>query len=116
MTDIIYKICSKDAWDAAIDAGVFTGAPVDLADGYIHFSSATQVAETAAKHFKGQDNLVLVALDASQMGSDLKWEPSRGGELFPHLYGPLLVEHTDWVTPLPVGADGHHVFPDGVLP
>jgi len=115
MTEFIYKICSKGAWDTAVDHGVFAGAPIDLEDGYIHFSSASQVAETAAKHFNGQDDLVLIALDASKLGSNLKWEPSRGGDLFPHLYGELRVGLAEWVKPLPVGADGRHVFPEGVL-
>ena len=86
---IVYKICDQDAWRKAVAMGVFTGAPVDVADGFIHFSAAHQVRETAAKHFAGQEGLVLVAVDATVLGDALKWEPSRGGDLFPHLYGDL---------------------------
>ena len=107
----IYKICDAAAWHAAEHLGEFTGAPVDLADGYIHFSTAGQVAETAAKHFAGQRDLVLVAVDAVELGPALKWEPSRGGALFPHLYAALSVSAARWVKPLPLDATGHHVFP-----
>src|SRR5262249_38325833 len=92
-------------------AGEFTGAPVDLADGYIHFSTADQVEETAAKHFAGQRDLILVAVDADALGAALKWEPSRGGALFPHLYGKLSLTAVRWVKPLPLGPEGRHVFP-----
>jgi uncharacterized protein (DUF952 family) len=107
----IYKICDAAAWQAAERAGEFAGAPVDLADGYIHFSAADQVAETAAKHFAGQRDLVLVAVDADGLGPALKWEPSRGGALFPHLYGTLPLTAVRWTKPLPLGPDGRHVFP-----
>jgi uncharacterized protein (DUF952 family) len=108
----IYKICSAELWREAEKAGLFGGAPVDLADGFIHFSAATQVAETAAKHFSGAAGQVLVAIDAAGLGADLKWEPSRGGDLFPHLYGSLPMAAVLWVKPLPVGADGRHVVPE----
>jgi uncharacterized protein (DUF952 family) len=108
----IYKICDATAWRAADRAGIFAGAPVDLADGYIHFSAADQVADTAAKHFAGQRNLVLVAVDADALGPALKWEPSRGGALFPHLYGKLPLTAVRWNKPLPLGPDGRHVFPE----
>jgi uncharacterized protein (DUF952 family) len=107
----IYKICGAAAWTAAERAGEFTGAPVDLADGYIHFSTADQVAETAAKHFAGQSPLVLVAVDADALGAALKWEPSRGGALFPHLYGTLPLTAVRWAKPLPLGRNGRHEFP-----
>ena len=107
----IYKICDAVAWRAAERAGEFAGAPVDLADGYIHFSAADQVAETAAKHFAGQRELVLVAVDADALDPALKWEPSRGGALFPHLYGTLPLHAVRWTKPLPLGPDGRHVFP-----
>ncbi len=87
------------------------GAPVDLADGFIHFSTAAQVAETAAKHFAGQRDLLLIAVAAEQLGERLKWEPSRGGALFPHLYGPLELKAVTKADPLPIGPDGWHVFP-----
>jgi uncharacterized protein (DUF952 family) len=107
----IYKICRAAEWEAAVRAGAFQGSAVDLRDGYIHFSTAEQVAETAAKHFAGQDALVLVAVAAETLGTDLKWEPSRGGALFPHLYRPLPVSAALWVKPLPLDATGRHVFP-----
>jgi uncharacterized protein (DUF952 family) len=111
MTSTIYKISPRAEWQQAEDAGRFTGAPVDLADGYIHFSTAAQVRETAAKHFAGAADLVLVAVDASALGADLVWEPSRGGALFPHLYADLPMSAVLWVRPLPLGADSTHLFP-----
>ena len=109
---VIYKICRTADWRAAEESGTFEGAAVDLADGYIHFSTAAQVAETAARHFSGADDLVLVAVDEAQLGSALRFEVSRGGDLFPHLYGPLPVSAVHWVLPLALGADGRHVWPD----
>jgi uncharacterized protein (DUF952 family) len=107
----IYKICHASLWQAAERAGEFAGATVDLADGYIHFSAADQVEETAAKHFAGQRDLVLVAVAADALGAALNWEPSRGGALFPHLYGKLPLTAVRWTKPLPLGPDGRHVFP-----
>lgn len=107
----IYKISPREAWQQAEAAGLFAGAPVDLADGYIHFSTAAQARETAAKHFAGQADLVLVAVDADALGTALRWEPSRGGQLFPHLYAELPMAAVRWVKPLPLGPDGVHVFP-----
>ena len=112
MPTIIYKICDAAAWRAAESAGVFRGAAIDLADGYIHFSSRDQVAETAARHFAGVPDLVLVAVDADALGPALRHEPSRGGALFPHLYGVLPMSAVVSVKPLPLGADGRHVFPE----
>jgi uncharacterized protein (DUF952 family) len=111
MTATIYKISPAAAWSAAEAEGRFRGAPVDLADGFIHFSTATQVRETAAKHFAGQTDLVLAAIDAGALGAALKWEVSRGGALFPHLYADLPMGAVRWVKPLPLGADGTHLFP-----
>ena len=85
----IYKLLTRPEWLAASDAGVFTGSPVDLADGFIHFSTAAQAPETGRKYFSGVEGLVAVAFEAETLGDGLKWEPSRGGDLFPHLYGPL---------------------------
>ena len=107
----IYKICSRDEWRKAQETGVFRGSAVDLADGFIHFSTAAQVAETAAKHFTGQADLVLVAVDGAALGEALKYEPSRGGDLFPHLYKDLPVSAAVRIDPLPLGDDGDHVFP-----
>jgi uncharacterized protein (DUF952 family) len=111
MTALIYKIVTAAAWDAARQAGRFDGAPVDLKDGYIHFSTAAQVRETAAKHFAGIKGLVLAAFDPQTLGEKLTWEPSRGGALFPHLYAALDPALAVWVKPLPVGPDGAHSFP-----
>jgi uncharacterized protein (DUF952 family) len=105
----IYKIVSAAEWRAAEAAGVFQGAAIDLADGYIHFSSAAQAEETAAKHFAGKDDLLLVAIDAEKLGDALKWEVSRGGALFPHLYAPLSLDAVTRVDPLPL-RDGRHDF------
>lgn len=109
---LIFKIVPKTMWQDAVRAGVFKGAPVDLADGYIHFSTADQARETAAKHFSGQADLLLVAFEAGTFGGDLKWEPSRGGALFPHLYADLQPEDAIWVRELPLSADGTHAFPE----
>jgi len=87
------------------------GAPVDIADGFIHFSTATQVGETAAKHFAGERDLLLITIDAESLGDRLKWEPSRGGALFPHLYGPLDLSTVAKVESLSLGPDGKHIFP-----
>jgi len=108
---VIYKICPAALWREAERDGVFRGAPVDLADGFIHFSSADQVAETAAKHFAGQSDLLLVRVQAAKLGDALRWEPSRGGALFPHLYGPLQLQHVHKIEALPLGGDGAHAFP-----
>ena len=111
MPPAIYKICDVELWRAAERAGAFRGAPIDVADGYIHFSTAAQVRETAARHFAGVSDLVLVAVDADALGAALRFEPSRGGALFPHLYGPLPMAAVLSVKPLPLGAGGH-VFPE----
>jgi uncharacterized protein (DUF952 family) len=109
---IIYKICPVLLWREAEKAGFFKGAPIDIQDGYLHFSTEKQVRETAAKHFAGRDDLLLIAIDADSLGMALRYEPSRGGDLFPHLYAPLDLSAVLWVKPLPLGADGHHIFPD----
>jgi len=109
---IIYKLCPSTLWRAAEAEGVFHGMPIDFADGYIHFSTGTQVKETARLHFAGQDDLVLAAVDTEPLGEALKYEVSRGGEPFPHLYAPLDLAAVLWVKPLPLGDDGWHVFPD----
>ena len=111
---LIYKILTAAQWADLQRDATTPGAPVDLADGFVHFSTAAQAAETAAKHFKGQDGLMLLALNADELGEALKWEPSRGGALFPHLYAPLLLADVAWALPLTLGPDGAHVFPEGV--
>jgi len=108
---ILYKILPAPLWQAAERDGRFHGSEVDRRDGFIHFSTAAQCAETAAKHFAGQDDLLLVGVDAARLGAALKWEPSRGGALFPHLYAPLDLSAVTKVEPLPLGPDGRHQFP-----
>jgi uncharacterized protein (DUF952 family) len=107
----LYKICPTKLWQEAERAGVFRGSAVDRRDNFIHFSTAAQVVETAARHFSGQNDLLLIRVDADKLGDALKWEPSRGGALFPHLYGHLDLAAVIGVGPLPLGGDGHHVFP-----
>ncbi len=97
---LVYKIAPEELWRAAEVAGVFLGAPVDLADGYIHFSTAEQVQETAGKHFRHQHGLLLLAVEAARLGAALRYEPSRGGALFPHLYAPLPLDAVRWIAPL----------------
>ncbi|WP_425493389.1 DUF952 domain-containing protein [Hoeflea prorocentri] len=107
----IYKIVPRELWRPARDKGRFDGAAVDVEDGFIHFSTAQQVAQTAALHFGGQDDLLLVAVDGAALGDALKYEPSRGGDLFPHLYGPLNMEAVAWEKDMPLGPDGIHILP-----
>lgn len=103
---VIYKICEATLWWQAEQDGIFRGAPVDLADGFIHFSAPHQLAETAAKHFSGRPNLLLIAVEADVLGAALRWEPSRGGDLFPHLYGDLQLSAVRRVEPMPLAPDG----------
>lgn len=112
---VIYKIVPNGLWQEARKAGIFHGAAIDLTDGYIHFSTEPQARETAARHFAGQSGLLLVAVETAKLGDALVFEPSRGGDLFPHLYGPLQLAAVLWEKPLPLGADGMHQFPE-VLP
>ncbi len=107
----VYKICPVALWREAERSGVFRGSEVDRHDGFIHFSTAAQVAETAAKHFSGQADLLLVRINTANLGEQLKWEPSRGGALFPHLYGELALSAVAQVDPLPLGPDKRHIFP-----
>jgi len=107
----IYKICPVPLWRAAERAGVFRGSEVDLRDGFIHFSNAAQVVATVEKHFVGQSGLLLVRIDSAKLGDRLKWEPSRGGALFPRLYGDLDLTAVMRVEPLPLGPNGRHIFP-----
>lgn len=109
-SSIIYKIVPADVWRLAEARGRFDGSDVDARDGYVHFSDAAQVAETARRHFAGQSDLLLVAVSTARLGEALRWEPSRDGALFPHLYGPLLLEAVSWVKPLPL-VDGVHALP-----
>lgn len=108
---LVYKICPRALWREAEAAGRFFGAPIDDADGFIHLSDAGQVAETAARHFAGIDDLVLVAIDAEALGEALRYEPSRGGALFPHLYGALPMSAVRFVIGMPLREDGRHALP-----
>lgn len=109
---VIYKIVPVALWEEARKNGLFEGAPVDLADGFIHFSTAEQAKETAARHFASQADLLLVSVDAAALGEKLVFEPSRGGALFPHLYAPLAFAAVLSEAPLPLGEDGAHIFPE----
>ena len=116
MNQTIYKILPRALWEDAKAKGRLDGAPVDLADGFIHFSTAAQVAASAAKHRAGKTGLVLLSVDPALLGDALKWEQARGGDLFPHLHGPLPVSVVSAADDLPLGADGRHVFPPGFPP
>jgi uncharacterized protein (DUF952 family) len=107
----LYKIVPAALWREAERTGKFRGSPVDAQDGFIHFSTAMQVAETAAKHFAGERDLLLVRVDAAALGAALKWEPARGGVLFPHLYGELDLAMVTHVEELPLTESGAHRFP-----
>jgi uncharacterized protein (DUF952 family) len=107
---LIYKIAPAALWRRAQDRGRFDGAPIDIEDGFIHFSTAVQAEETALKHFSGRTDLVLIAVDPKRLGDGLRFEPSRGGALFPHLYAPLPLDAVVSVKPLPPKPGGGHDF------
>ena len=111
---VIYKIVPAALWQTAEAAGRFDGASIDLTDGFIHFSTAEQARATAARYFSGQEGLLLVAVDAAALGDKLVFEPSRGGDLFPHLYAPLLLSAVLWAKPLPLSDEGAHIFPEAM--
>lgn len=111
---MIYKICPSGLWREAETLGSFSGMPVDHESGFVHFSTGSQVRETAARHFSGQGDLLLIAVDENRVATLLRYEVSRGGDKFPHLYGTLPLTAVEWVKPLPVDADGRHVFPEGL--
>lgn len=112
----IYHMCTLSEWRTAEAEGVYNGSSQDASDGFIHFSTAAQVATSAAKHRAGQTGLVLLSVDPTLLGDALKWEQARGGDLFPHLHGPLPVSVVSAADDLPLGADGRHVFPPGFPP
>jgi uncharacterized protein (DUF952 family) len=112
MTAPIYHMCRRDEWEAGQTSGSYFGSSQDVADGFIHMSTADQIVGSAAKHRAGQKDLVLLTINPDALGDALKWEASRGGALFPHLYGPLPFAAVTQTHPLPLGADGLHVFPE----
>lgn len=111
---MIYKLVGADEWRSAAAAGEWRGSAVDIADGYLHFSTATQAVETAARHFAGRRDLVLLAVDASRLGAALRWEPSRGGALFPHLYAALPTAAVVTAVALPPGVPVEQAVADAV--
>jgi uncharacterized protein (DUF952 family) len=112
MSQMIYHMCRADEWAAAVASGSYRGSSQDLTDGFIHFSTKDQIVESARRHRAGQAGLLLVAVEAARLGVRVKWEPSRGGDLFPHLYGALDPAESASARPLPLGPDGLHVFPE----
>ncbi|SEE23769.1 Uncharacterized conserved protein, DUF952 family [Rhizobiales bacterium GAS191] len=108
---LIFKICGRQEWQVAEEERIYRGSAVDARDGFIHFSTAEQLAETATRHFAGRDDLLLIGVDAAQLGAALRFEPSRGGALFPHLYGTLPLSAVRFVEALPLGRDGLHLLP-----
>jgi len=112
MTGTIYKICERTLWEEGKRSGILPSAGADARDGFIHLSTAAQVRDTAAKHFAGAQGLMLIAIDAAALEGALRWETSRGGDLFPHLYGVLPLTAVMWAEPLPLGADRRHLFPE----
>lgn len=107
MNSAIYKICTRAEWQTAKKTGTYKGSSDDRRDGFIHFSTAAQLAGTLAKHFAGQDELLLIAFASADLSDGLKWERSRGGDLFPHFYGELDVDAARQVHPLEHGPQGH---------
>ena len=107
----IYHLARGQEWTRAAERGVYAGTEEDRADGYLHFSTAAQIEESAMRHRAGEADLMLVACEAAPLGDALKWEPARGGDLFPHLYGDLPMAAVVWAKPLALGADGRHRFP-----
>ena len=108
---LVYHMCRREEWQAAQAAGLYKGSSQDAADGFIHFSTAAQLPESAAKHRTGQRDLVLLAVKSAALGEALRWEPSRGGALFPHLYGALPLAAVAWTAEIPLDAEGRHVLP-----
>jgi uncharacterized protein (DUF952 family) len=115
MVERVYKVLTESAFREAARSGQFAGSSDDARDGFIHLSAGAQLEATLAKHFAGQDGLLLLIVDAARLGPDLKWETSRGGALFPHLYAPLDLAAVLWVDRLPLGPDGRHILPDGAF-
>ena len=111
---LIYNLCRQPDWAAVLALGEYRGSADDRRDGFIHFSTAAQVVESAAKHRRGVADLLLLSVEAAALGEALRWEPSRGGQLFPHIYRRLQLDETVWDRSLPLGATGH-IFPEGLI-
>jgi len=111
-SNMVYKACTQQEWQTAGEAGVYAGSPADKRDGFIHFSASHQLSETLSRHFAGQADLVLVAFSAEALAAGLRWEASRGGDLFPHFYGALPASAALKVWALPLGPDGRHRLPE----
>ena len=111
MIELIFHMCRREEWEAARPSGVYPGSSQDLQDGFIHFSTASQLPESARRHRAGQAGLVLLAADTPLLGDALRWEASRSGMLCPHVYGGLPVAAVRWTRDLPLGPDGVHVLP-----
>jgi uncharacterized protein (DUF952 family) len=114
MKAVVYKICQRSDWSAAVEIGRYTGSADDVRDGFIHLSARPQLAETARRYFSGQAGLVLIAFDATRFGEALRWEPSRGGDLFPHLYADVPPALALWVKPLALDVSGSPIIPEGL--
>ncbi len=112
----IHHLCRRADWERGLRDGVYAGAPADRADGFLHFSTSRQVRDSAARHRAGVPDLVMLTVAAEALGDDLRWEPSRGGAVFPHLYATLPVALVRRVDALPLDADGRHRFPDDLVP
>jgi uncharacterized protein (DUF952 family) len=108
---IVYKIAPRDSWDAGLPGGRYDGSLDDLRDGFIHLSTAAQVRATAEKYFAGQEGLIIAAIDVARLGASLKWEASRGGDMFPHVYGAIESSMVIWTKPLAIAGDGTFDFP-----
>ncbi len=109
--ELIFHMCRREEWQAALTHGAYAGSNQDRADGFIHFSTRDQIVESAARHRAGQVGLLLLAVDPAALGPALKWEPSRNGQLFPHLHGELLPTAVRWAHDLPLDPGGRHRFP-----
>jgi uncharacterized protein (DUF952 family) len=112
--ELVYKIATATGFAPAARTGQFAGMPIDVRDGFIHLSTAAQLPETLRLHFAGQDGLLLIAVRTADVAANLRWEPSRGGALFPHLYAPLAMSAVAWTAPIAVDADGRCLLPEGV--
>ena len=108
---LIYKVCNNNEWKKALEVGCYKGSEIDIKDGYIHFSTKEQLKETVDKHFKKQENLIIITFKTADLVENIKWEPARNGDLFPHYYGLIDTNFAQYIYFLELGADGIHKFP-----